>query len=301
MFCPKCGKENPDENKFCVYCGNALKLNITEEKTKKIIPKSDKFKGTEYQNDENWAYKKVTINAFSHKRFMKKLENKKKKMTDDGWEFVEFIKGFLESKEKPSSGKIVFRMNRQTFKKKVYKQLKILGIMVGIGVVLVLVSKTVFWSWLGWVSLIGGGIGLFIASSEITGPVPHIVFGVFLLFLIIYQGAIDYTPTPGETNISHSGNVEKAVKKAIKSAVMKVDFSWPSEKHCVIKAKMYYLAEVSTARDICYMIAHDATITAFKANQSLERVDVKIYDLNDSYTARSEATGREWYNFKFYW
>lgn len=26
MFCPKCGKDLPDNSKFCKYCGSQLKI-----------------------------------------------------------------------------------------------------------------------------------------------------------------------------------------------------------------------------------------------------------------------------------
>ena len=47
MFCNKCGKEIPDNSKFCTFCGN--KLN---EKTKKNVDKTNKEQDMEKENNE---------------------------------------------------------------------------------------------------------------------------------------------------------------------------------------------------------------------------------------------------------
>ncbi len=40
MFCPKCGKINPDDGKICTGCGAALEeSNTVEEKPKKSLGK----------------------------------------------------------------------------------------------------------------------------------------------------------------------------------------------------------------------------------------------------------------------
>lgn len=46
MFCTNCGKEIPDESKFCKYCGNRI---IKKEELKQI-EKSDKTEITEHTN-----------------------------------------------------------------------------------------------------------------------------------------------------------------------------------------------------------------------------------------------------------
>jgi len=35
MFCPKCGKENPDSNQFCGVCGERTSLNYEQPSKKK--------------------------------------------------------------------------------------------------------------------------------------------------------------------------------------------------------------------------------------------------------------------------
>ena len=38
MFCPKCGKENPDTNQFCGACGKRLSKNYIRDLTGKYVP-----------------------------------------------------------------------------------------------------------------------------------------------------------------------------------------------------------------------------------------------------------------------
>lgn len=45
MICPRCGKENPNENEFCLYCGAKLKIensDMDDSDTFETIGKKEK-------------------------------------------------------------------------------------------------------------------------------------------------------------------------------------------------------------------------------------------------------------------
>ena len=61
MFCPKCGKENPDTNQFCGVCGeNLIKTPPIQKETltpkeKRAIRAQIEIKNTEYEQYRGWG------------------------------------------------------------------------------------------------------------------------------------------------------------------------------------------------------------------------------------------------------
>ena len=83
-FCPECGKENVDTNKFCEYCGSNLPI-IEEEKNINLSSVIDDPRGTIKQNidtikdkvDSTVIEEKLALNEKKIKKQDKELEEKK--------------------------------------------------------------------------------------------------------------------------------------------------------------------------------------------------------------------------------
>lgn len=83
-FCPECGKENVDTNKFCEYCGSNLPI-IEEEKNIDLSSVIDDPRGTIKQNidtikdkvDSTVTEEKLARNEKKIKKQEKELEEKK--------------------------------------------------------------------------------------------------------------------------------------------------------------------------------------------------------------------------------
>ena len=83
-FCPECGKENVDTNKFCEYCGSNLPI-IEEEKNINLSSVIDDPRGTIKQNidtikdkvDSTVTEEKIALNEKKIKKQEKELEEKK--------------------------------------------------------------------------------------------------------------------------------------------------------------------------------------------------------------------------------
>ena len=83
-FCPECGKENVDTNKFCEYCGSTLPI-VEEEKSIDFSSVMDDPRGTIKQNvdvikdkvDSTVTEEKLARNEKKIKKQEKELEKKK--------------------------------------------------------------------------------------------------------------------------------------------------------------------------------------------------------------------------------
>ena len=52
MFCPKCGKENSDENKFCDKCGESLKAGAKKWRHQDFVEVSEQLGRRSWLNCE---------------------------------------------------------------------------------------------------------------------------------------------------------------------------------------------------------------------------------------------------------
>ena len=73
MFCPKCGKENSDENKFCVNCGTKL-IKLTD---------------THPPDEEKWEYHSLSLTDIDARLSGTSLDDFQSKIinifSDEGW------------------------------------------------------------------------------------------------------------------------------------------------------------------------------------------------------------------------
>mgnify|MGYP003296782807 CR=1 FL=1 len=64
-YCEKCGKENIDENKFCISCGQKFENNIQEENVEEVIAEEENY------NVENVSlYKPKEVNTLANLSFI---------------------------------------------------------------------------------------------------------------------------------------------------------------------------------------------------------------------------------------